>query len=210
LGIDLVDLCEPAPYSSFINFPTGEDYLVYPQFMLNRIIGEIDSLVSLAKLKVHATTGITLSMKNLIGLAPITAYRNNDEHNNRSSFHGNANFDERLPKVIIDLNKVRPIDLGIIDGIATAEGGAGPWDSKMRQIKPGVIIASKDPLALDCVGTIVMGFDPFAQGGKTPFIGGLNHLLLANEAGLGTMNISKIRIAGEGIEDVRVKFLPAG
>ena len=157
LNIDLVDLCEPYPYDSFIPFSTGYDYLVYPQFLLHPVIGEIDTFVSLTKLKVHATAGITLSMKNLIGLAPITAYRNSVEHNNRSSFHGNASFDERLPKVIIDLNKVRPIDLGIIDGIFTAEGGAGPWESTMRQIKPGILLASKDPLALDSVGTMVMG-----------------------------------------------------
>ena len=210
LGINLVDLCEPAPYKSFIPFPIGDDYLIYSQFLLHPVISEVDTFVSLAKLKVHATAGVTLSMKNLIGLAPISAYRNNIEHNNRSAFHGNAAFDERLPKVIIDLNKIRPIDLGIIDGIATAEGGAGPWENKIRQIKPGVLLAGKDPLALDSVGTMVMGFDPFTPGGEPPFSGGLNHLILAHEAGLGTMDLSKVRIAGEPIQDVKVDFLPAG
>jgi uncharacterized protein (DUF362 family) len=209
LGIHLIDLCEPYPYDSFLPYSTGDKYLIYPAFLLHPILKEIDTFVSIAKLKVHATAGVTLSMKNLIGLAPINSYRNNDSHNNRSSFHGNSNFDERLPKVIIDLNRVCPIDLAIIDGISTAEGGAGPWESNMRQIKPQVLLAGKDCLATDTIGTLLMGFDPFASGGEIPFNGGLNHLLLANESGLGCMEISKIHVIGENINDMKINFLKA-
>jgi uncharacterized protein (DUF362 family) len=210
LGINLVNLCEVAPYPSFMTLNTGDDFLIYPQFSMHPIMGELNSLVSLAKLKAHATAGVTLSMKNLIGLVPINSYRISEDHNNRSAFHGNAGFDERLPKVIIDLNKVCPIDLGIIDGIATAQGGAGPWDRNISQIKPGILLAGKDPLALDTVGTMVMGFDPYSHDGQTPFTGGLNHLLLAKQAQLGCMDISKINVVGERIEEVMMPFVPAG
>ncbi|MBI9048335.1 MAG: DUF362 domain-containing protein [Anaerolineaceae bacterium] len=209
LDIELIDLCEPAPFASFSRYSVGDNYLVYPEFLLHPILNEVDVFISMAKLKVHATAGVTLSMKNLIGIAPITAYRNNVNDNNRSAFHGNSQFDERLPKVIIDLNKVRPIDLAIIDGIYTAEGGAGPWDSNMRQIKPEILIAGKDALAVDTIGTMCMGFDPEMPAGKSPFNGGLNHLLLASGADFGCMDINKIQVVGESVSNLSVKYLPA-
>jgi len=54
---------------------------------------------------------------------------------NRSSFHESTIFDKRLPRVAIDLNLARPVHLSIIDGIFTAEGGAGPWDKGLSQVK---------------------------------------------------------------------------
>jgi hypothetical protein len=42
--------------------------------------------------------------------------------------------DTRLPGAILDLDLARPIDLAVIDGIFTCEGGAGPWDKSLAQV----------------------------------------------------------------------------
>ena len=41
--------------------------LIYPSFHFNQICDETDVFVSLAKLKNHATCGVTLAMKNIFG-----------------------------------------------------------------------------------------------------------------------------------------------
>ncbi len=209
LGARLLDLCLPKPYDDFMVFPVGARYAIYDSFYLNAALSELDVFISVAKLKCHTTTGVTLSLKNLIGIAPTSLYRNKPEHNNRSSFHGSITFDTRLPRVAVDLNLARPVHLSIIDGIFTAEGGAGPWDKGLHQVKPGLLVASKDPVAADAVAAALMGFDPSAASKTHPFTHGDNHLALASAAGLGTHNLDEIGIAGPAIREVVYPFKPA-
>jgi uncharacterized protein (DUF362 family) len=210
LGAKLLDLCKPDPYSDFKLFPVGSKSYIYKEFLLNGALDEFDAFISVAKMKVHSIAGVTLSMKNLIGLAPISEYRKSEEENDRSALHGTADFDTRLPRVIIDLNRARRIDFALIDGVITAEGGAGPWDAGLRQIRPGLLVASKDPVAADAVAAALMGFDPEAKGGATPFLHSDNHLALAHESNLGTNRLSEIRIAGPAIHTLAHKFKTAG
>jgi len=209
LGAQLLNLCKPDPYRDFQSFPVGPGACVYDQFYLNPILNELDVFVSIGKMKCHLITGVTLSLKNLIGLAPISRYRRKEHHNHRSEFHESVTFDSRLSRVILDINQARPIHLAIIDGIMTAEGGAGPWEGVLTHVRPGVLIAGKDPVATDAVGTAVMGFDPNAPLGTIPFLRAENHLALAHKWGLGTNVLDEIEIAGPHIQDVVYKFKPA-
>jgi len=205
LGAELVNLCKPAPYKDYAQFFVGENPLVYDRFTLHPILGELDVFLSVAKLKPHSTTGVTLSMKNLVGLAPIEKYCLEETDNMRSAFHGSYQFDTRMPRVILDLNRARPIDLAVIDGVITCEGGPGPWQD-ITQVWPGVLLAGRSPVATDAVSTAVMGYDPEAPSGSTPFLGGDNHLALANEIGLGTHKLADIQVVGPSIEEVRYTF----
>jgi uncharacterized protein (DUF362 family) len=209
LGANLLDLCLPKPYDDFAVFPVGEQRAIYDVFYMNAAMKELDVFISVAKLKCHTTTGVTLSLKNLIGIAPTSLYRDQPEHNNRSSFHESTVFDTRLPRVAIDLNLARPVHLAIIDGIFTAEGGAGPWDKGLSQVKPGLLVASKDPVAADAVATALMGFDPSAPSKTHPFTHAYNHLALASAVGLGTHQLAEIGIHGPAIRDVTFPFKPA-
>ena len=53
---------------------------VYPAFDLNHSYEDCDVFVSLAKMKEHATAGITLSMKNCFGLTPVHHLRQRGGH----------------------------------------------------------------------------------------------------------------------------------
>ncbi len=211
VGADLVNLCKPDPYPDFKIFPVGPKFNIYEAFYLNPILKDIDVFISVAKMKVHYTAGVTLSMKNLFGIAPIRYYKRNAEDTNRSAFHDDLEIiDRRVPRVIVDLNMARPIDLAIIDGIMTCENGAGPWDPGLSPVRPGLLVASRDPLAADAVATALMGFDPNGAAGTTPYTHGDNHLALAYQAGLGTIDLAEIGIFGPPIEQVRFPFKPAG
>ncbi len=209
LGASLVDLNLPAPYPNFVSIPTGTGWFVYESFTLNPILQEVDTFISVTKMKCHYNCGITLSMKNLIGLAPSTRYRLSPDHWWRSAFHGNEKeTPTRLPRVILDLNRARPIHLSVIDGIMTAEGGATPRGT-FKPVQPGILLMGKNPVATDFVATAAMGFDPLASPPQPPFIRADNYLALAGELGLGPRRLSEIGVVGASLDDVTSQFEPA-
>jgi uncharacterized protein (DUF362 family) len=207
LGAKLIDLNQTAPYSDFATVPVGQSWFTYESFTLNRILEEADAFVSIAKLKCHCTTGITLSMKNLVGIAPIDSYMIYPDDGYRTAFHGTEeDINTRLPRVIVDLNQARPIHLAVLDGILTIEGGEGPWNVYTKQLKPGVLLAGKNALSTDAIGTSVMGFDPTTEPPDEPFLFSDNHLNLAAQVGLGTNQLDMIDTVGVNPADVRLKF----
>ena len=96
LGATLVDLNNIWPYNDFAQAPVGNGAFLYKSFNLNHVLQEVDAFMSVPKMKTHNTAGITLSMKNLFGLAPLRFYRQSEQDNYRSGFHGAANEAQRL------------------------------------------------------------------------------------------------------------------
>jgi uncharacterized protein (DUF362 family) len=205
----LIDLNDTVPYSDFAQTPVGENAYFYTDFTFNHILEEVDAFVSVSKLKNHWWAGVTHTMKNLFGLVPARFYRLSEKDNYRSAFHGEGEeATTRIPRVIMDLNRARPIHLGLVDGIKTAQSGEGPWIESMSALEPGILIAGKDVVATDAVATATMGYDPTAQRPTPPFIRGDNHLNLAYELGLGTNRLEEIEVVGLAIDDVKTKFEP--
>jgi uncharacterized protein (DUF362 family) len=79
----------------------------------------------------------------------------------------------------------------------------------MSQVKPGLLVAGKNPVATDAVAAALMGFDPDAPEKTSPFIGGSNHLAMAREAGMGTNRLSEIALHGPSIQEALYPFKPA-
>jgi uncharacterized protein (DUF362 family) len=209
LDATLIDLNKPHPYGDFASTPVGEGSLIYDQFAFNHILEEVDTFVSVAKMKCHFECGVTHSMKNLIGLVPVNRYCLDETHWWRSALHGQANETKaRLPRVILDLNRARPIHLALIDGIQTAEGGEVPRGT-FHPVQPGVLIAGKNPVATDAVATAVMGFDPTVEPPAPPFLRGDNYLNLAHGLGLGTNRLEEIEVVGASIDEVLYEFEPS-
>ena len=198
---------------------------------LNQAYEDTDVMVSLAKMKNHLTAGVTLSMKNLFGITPNSLYGSQAGNENategRMPLHNPRGHEKlklpglkdgiasieptwRVPRIVVDVCAARPIHLAIIDGITTMNGGEGPWCRDGAEIKfmaPGLLIAGLNPVSTDAVATAVMGYnDPRALKGTKPFAFCDNHLLLAEEAGLGVAELAKIDVRGEPIEKVRQSF----
>jgi uncharacterized protein (DUF362 family) len=209
LGATLIDLNAPGPYGDFVPAAVGEGWLVYPDYTINPILTEIDVFVSVAKMKCHWSCGITLSMKNQIGLVPVSGYRCAPNDWVRTDLHGcGGEFKTRLPGSVVDLTRTRPIHLALIDGVKTVEAGEGPWVETMVPVQPGVLVAGKNPVATDATSAAVMGFDPAAAYPSAPFLRSDNHLALADAMGLGPHRLEEIQVVGAGIKDVRYDFRP--
>jgi len=209
VGAALVDLNFPDPYTAFANVSVP-GFLVHETLMLNPLLTEVDAFISIPKMKVHYTAGLTLALKNLIGIAPLSLYRNQADHNYRSALHGGFTdgIDRRLIRSIIDLNIARPVDLAIIDGVWTCDGGEAPWQTGMAALRPGILVAARNAVAADAVSAALMGFDPGAPDRAAPFNRAENYLRMAAENGLGPSDLSEIRVVGESIETARMAFRP--
>jgi uncharacterized protein (DUF362 family) len=207
IGATLVDLNYAEPYKDLVEASPGPDPAVYQTYKINPILQEIDAFISVSKMKCHNTAGVTHTMKNLFGLVPFRYYTLNPNDRYRSGFHGQSSETrQRVPKIIVDLNRTRPINLSLIDGIWTTEAGEGPWITAMSPLKPNVMIAGKDPVATDAVATAAMGFDPATDYPKEPFVHAVNHLNIAAKLGLGTNLLQNIQLKGYTIDDVKMNF----
>ncbi len=205
---------------------------LFTHYDLNHSYEDCDVFCSLAKLKEHATAGVTLSMKNCFGMTPCTIYGDGagvDEPSvvpkggRGTIFHagkrgpakssvqeknpGSPRDDKyRIPRAVADLVAARPIDLAIVDGIESMAGGEGPWIKGVRHCSPGVLIAGTNCVNTDAVGTAVMGFDPMADRGRAPFETCDSTLRLAEELGVGSRDLSRIEVAGLQIADARFEI----
>jgi uncharacterized protein (DUF362 family) len=207
----------------------GGGYM-FSAFELNHAYEDTDVLVSLAKLKNHLTAGVTLSLKNLFGLTPNSLYGTDAGDENaiggRFSLHDPKGYERlklpglkdgitstdptwRVPRITVDVCAARPIHLAVIDGITAMSGGEGPWpgDSRLKITTPGVLIAGLNPVSTDAVATAVMGYEnPRAARGVKPFQVCDNHLLLAEQAGLGIADLARIDLQGLPIEKARYPY----
>jgi uncharacterized protein (DUF362 family) len=209
LGASLVDLNSPGQGGEFGSAPVGAGAFVYDSIAVNHLLNEVDAFISVTKMKCHYNAGVTLSMKNLVGILPISHYRLQGEDWWRSAVHGaNHETPSRLPRIIVDLNRARPVHLAVIDGIKAAEGGEVPRGS-FNPVTPGVLIAGKNAVATDAVAAAAMGFDPTIEPPSAPFLHGDNHLNLSRAVGLGTNRLEEIAVVGASIDDVRTPFEPA-
>jgi uncharacterized protein (DUF362 family) len=205
---------------------------IFPGFDFNHSALECDVMVSIAKLKEHATCGITLAMKNMFGLTPITIYGDHAGKDEPASearggrgtiMHQGVrgpsksapqeinamtprNQFYRMPRIVVDVCDARPIDLSIIDGVYSMAGGEGPWNGRVWPVKPGVLVAGLNMVCTDAVGTALMGFDPMATRGAAPFERCDNTLELAEAKGLGTRDLKRIEVVGTPIREAALDF----
>lgn len=217
----------------YARFMTPGGGHLFPGFDLNHAYADCDVVVSVAKLKEHATCGLTLGMKNMFGATPLTIYGDyagRDEPDESAARSGRVLVmhhgrrppsksapqprDEgtprddrwRMPRIVADLAAALPVHLTVIDGIDTMAGGEGPWIQGVRPVHPGLLIAGLNPVCTDAVAAACMGFDPMAGRGAPPFERCDSFLELAEQLGVGTRDLRRIEVAGVPVAKARFPF----
>jgi uncharacterized protein (DUF362 family) len=141
-----------------------------------RSVLDAEFLIDIPVLKTHYQAQISLGIKNLKGCISMKS---------RSVFHK-----KDLPRLVAALGtKIIP-DLTIIDGTYGLERGPGPLGRAHRM---DIIIAGRDVLSCDIVGTRIMGLDP----AKITQL--KNYAEMTNRS----LKISTIDIRGEKIGNVK-------
>ncbi|WMJ88635.1 DUF362 domain-containing protein [Anaerocolumna sp. MB42-C2] len=161
-----------------------ENSLTNEDLLIPKIYMDADIVIGVAKLKTHAEAGVTLSLKNSIGVPPTHFYGIGTKLN--LHLWG-------LEKSIVDINKIRKPDFVVIDGIAGGEG-FGPLG--VRPVQSNIVLAGVDPVAVDSVALDFMGFT----------LEEVSHVTLAAKEALGISDLNKIKVIGADITDKKMKF----
>jgi uncharacterized protein (DUF362 family) len=174
---ELVDLNS---YDSIdVDVPNG---LVLDWVRIGRSVIEADAVTNVPVLKTHTDTLISACLKN-IGVGCATR-----EEKKRLHRLG-------IDKGLVDVYSVVKPKFNLVDGIVALEGD-GPNLPPGRPKPLGLLIAGKDGVAVDTVCARIMKFDPR----------NVRHLRLANQQGLGSINLENIEVRGEALEDVAAEF----
>lgn len=141
-----------------------------------------DLLVSMPKMKTHHWVGVTLSAKNLFGVVPGGVY----------GWPKNPLHWAGIEECIADLHGFFPRQFAIVDGVVGMEGN-GPIQGAPKRV--GVLVAGRDPVAVDATCCRIMAVDPLR----------VRYLLLS--AGLESQIAEvDIRQTGESIAAVATSF----
>ncbi|MBM4326403.1 MAG: DUF362 domain-containing protein [Deltaproteobacteria bacterium] len=156
-----------------------------PAVSVSRSVLDADVIISLPKFKTHGLTVMTGAIKNCYGFLPGAQ---------KAKLHKAAGNPERFHEVIVDVFRLRPPDLFIVDAVVGMEGN-GPASPDLRNI--GLVLASDNAVALDAVIATMMGCDPAR----------LRFLQKAKDEGLGDYDLKKIELIGE-LKPIRDFKLP--
>ncbi len=150
---------------------------------LPRHITEADFIISIPKLKAHHWAGVTLSLKNLLGVIPGSRY----------GWPKNIIHMNGINATILGLYQSLPPVVSIIDGIIGMEGN-GPLFGK--PVQHGLLAMGRDPLAVDIICAQLMGFS----------IDAIPHLSGAALAGIG--QAKKIETRGISRDQLQKHYEP--
>ncbi|MGD0057212.1 MAG: DUF362 domain-containing protein [Methanomassiliicoccales archaeon] len=138
LDLNVVDLNEDDTVD--IDVP---NHFIFKKIEVAKTIAESEYFINMPVMKTHINTLVTLSMKNLKGAIP-------QRWKKRLHYMG-------LDGGIADLASALTPDLILMDGLVGQEG-MGPLTGTPAYAQ--VLMASRDPLAIDIVASMAMGFDP--------------------------------------------------
>ena len=172
---------------------TVPDALLFDRLTLHRSLTEIDLLCSVPMMKTHMLAGVTLGMKNLIGVYPGAIYQaiRGNMHDMAAKIEPSA-----TAAPIVDMVRANKLGLVVIDGSSAMEGN-GPTEG--NQVPMETIIAGTNPLATDMVAASLMGFEPNE----------ISTFRWAHKAGLQPRSLTEIETRGEPLERVRREFVRA-
>lgn len=167
---------------------TPQKSLVGKAIFIPKVYMDADVVINVAKLKTHFVTGVSLGLKNSIG---VPSYKIYGGSSSKDGLHFLG-----LEEAIIDLNKIRKPEFTIIDGII---GGEGFGPTANTPVESNVVFAGKDIVAVDTVALTFMGFD----------LNAITHVKRAAEEKLGIADLTKIMVKGANLKTDSMKFVPA-
>jgi uncharacterized protein (DUF362 family) len=148
-----------------IEIPGGRSLKSWP---LVTDIFDADVVINIPCAKTHGLAGLTMSMKNLMGIMG----------GSRGTMH--QGFDQK----IVDINSLVRPHLQVLDGTRLLIRN-GPSGGSLTDVRPGrLVIAGTNAVAVDSYGASLFG--------RTP--GSLSYLKLAEKQGLGSTDLKKLRI----------------
>lgn len=157
--------------------PTGA---IYKKIRIPKSVLECNKLIGVPVLKTHYDTDVSLGIKGWHGVIA--------DEDKFWKFHR-----DDIHQKLVDLARALRPSLSIIDA-GTVMEGSGPFAGDT--LKMNLVVAGADIVAADAVATAIMGFDPVE----------VDHIRIAGIQALGEVNLNKIEVVGEKIDEVKTVF----
>lgn len=197
-GTDLIDL----NWDKIWKVSVPEPYEIKEMWVAQTSHDEADVIISLPVLKGWGGTGVSLAMKNMMGV-----WRNGSHGNGKGGVpHGRNDPADRqygqsktLSGSVVDICNVNRVNIALIEALTVMypkelpKPGAKMFKTEPRVDELNMVIGGFDPVAADVVGAAVMGLNP-------------NRILkfrMAADRGLGIDDLNRIVVLGEPIEKVK-------
>jgi len=207
-GVEFVDLNNDEPVAVRVPNP-----ILWSEIHLARRAVECTRFISVPVMKAHRGAGVTLGMKNLIGITSAKVYGIGSYYT-RGKLHSMERrlWDQQfggdmigeneivdgapLGATIADLVSARPIDLVVVDGTFGEERNSPEGDLVDIKERCGsyLIMAGTDVVAVDAIGAHIMRQMPER----------LQKLRFATAKGIGTSDVGRIAVVGERLDEVAV------
>ena len=164
-----VQTFDSARFFQEVSIPEGESFRrteVMPDVL------DADVLIAAPVAKSHSATGVSVSMKGMMGLI-----------RNRGVMHSRYN----LNQAIVDLCTLLEADLTVVDAtrVLSSHGPQGPGDV----IEGNLVLASRDMVAADAKTV-----DLFSWYGRKIRPDQVEHIKMAHDRGFGRMDIDNLEI----------------
>mgnify|MGYP005836874617 CR=1 FL=1 len=163
----------------FVEIPCPEAQILKTAHVA-RTVAEAETLVNVPVLKNHSLTLVTLGIKNLHGV--VSDQDKLFAHDYR-----------RIPAKLVDILRICRPALTVIDGVRGQEGDHADLGAS---VDTGVIISGTDTVAVDAVGADIMGLENLE----------VDTTRIAHEQGLGTGDVTALRVCGSNLSTVRRRF----
>ncbi|MDT8391158.1 MAG: DUF362 domain-containing protein [Lentisphaeria bacterium] len=151
-------------------------------------LDEVDTVISLPKMKTHALTGLTCAMKNTYGLISGAA---------KSAYHASHPSPRSMSTFLVDVYIALKPDFFIVDCIEALEG-EGPANGAPKAV--GLILAGADGVAIDTVCARML------KGGPKQ----VPMLAMAAALNAGTADVESIECVGDGVDQLeRARLRPS-
>lgn len=177
----IAEACKPMPKAMVrglteSRFYVDTDIPLGRDMKKNKVMADVldaDVVIAAPTAKSHGSTGVSLSMKGMMGLI-----------HERGVMHWRYDLDQ----AIVDLNTVIPAALSIIDAtrVLTSGGPHGPGDVEWRH----TVIASADRVAADAAAVA-----RFSWYGRKLGPENVGHIRLAHQQKLGRMDLENLNVA---------------
>jgi uncharacterized protein (DUF362 family)/NAD-dependent dihydropyrimidine dehydrogenase PreA subunit len=162
-----------------VSFPDG--VLVKHLDAITPVI-EADGVFNLCKLKTHTYMGMTGAVKNHFGIIPGLA---------KPGYHAKLHDTGRFADMLLDLSAYVAPRVSIMDAVVGMEGD-GPNAGEPRHI--GLLLAARNPLALDVVASEIIGL----PRENNPV------LIAAEKRGLAPTRMEQIELIGANATGLRI------
>ena len=191
--LDIVDL----NFDEVVETPTPEGGFTAASYHLPRTVTEADVFIDVPVMKITGTVGMTVAMKNLIGIAPGMKYgwSKSQGFPPDSGSPGLRHSNETLDETIVDLTSVAGVDFTVVDAIVAMEKARITADGGVP-VRMNTVVAGADIVSVDAVCARLMGMNP----------DDMEFITLADRIGLGNGRADRIRTVGQPLEQVARRF----